>query len=58
MQKFYIRVMNDDGDVIFHATARDKAAAIRIAMARYPDAHAVGVDAAYQPKIPQVAVGV
>ena len=58
MQKFYIRVLTDDGEVTFHATARDQSAAIRIAMARYPDALAVGVNPAYHSEIPQVAVGV
>lgn len=58
MQKFYIRVLTDGGEVTFHATATDRNAAMRIAMARYPDSLAVGINPAYQPDIPQVAVGV
>lgn len=59
MHKYQIRVlMEDDSVVIFHATAQTEHAARRIALARYPDAVALGIKPAYAAAMPEVAVGI
>lgn len=57
MHKYEIRVlMEDDSVVIFHATAQTEHAARRIALARYPDAVALGIEPAYTAQMPKVAM--